>query len=166
MLVWKYLQIILLTIKKEVFVISIYVLKIKIKQLNMYKYVNIYVTELTLIIFKIPMGKQLRWGTDKGRCFIFMLLFCFNFLPWEWDPVAAAPRLWSMGSVAVARGLSCVWGLPGPGIEPSSSALVCRFLTTEPPGKPITSFLALLVEAALPVVPTTPRSGERSPSLL
>ena len=60
MLVWKYLQIILLTIKKEVFVISIYVLKIKIKQLNMYKYVNIYVTELTLIIFKIPMGKQLR----------------------------------------------------------------------------------------------------------
>ena len=62
--------------------------------------------------------------------------------------------------------LRCVWGLPGPGVTPSSSALVCGFLTAEPPGKPIASFLALLVEAALPVVPPTPRSGERSPPLL
>ena len=46
--------------KKEVFVISVYVLKVKIKQLYTYKYVNIYVIELKLLIFKIPVGKELR----------------------------------------------------------------------------------------------------------
>ena len=30
----------------------------------------------------------------------------------------------------------CVWGLPGPGLEPVSPALAGRFLTTVPPGKP------------------------------
>ena len=44
-------------------------------------------------------------------------------------------RLRSCGAQA---GLLCsMWDLPGPGIEPASPALVGRFLTTEPPGKPL-----------------------------
>ena len=85
MLLWKYLQIILLT-RKEVFVISIYVLKIKIKQLNTYKYVNIYVTELTLIIFKIPMGKELMRNGQREMfyfsCFCFALISCHENETW------------------------------------------------------------------------------------
>ena len=30
-----------------------------------------------------------------------------------------------------------MWDLPGPGIEPVSSALAGRFLSTRPPGKPL-----------------------------
>ena len=30
-----------------------------------------------------------------------------------------------------------MWDLPGPGLEPMSPALAGRFLTTEPPGKPL-----------------------------
>ena len=29
----------------------------------------------------------------------------------------------------------CMWGLPGPGVEPVSPALAGRFFTTEPPWK-------------------------------
>ena len=51
----------------------------------------------------------------------------------------AAPRLWSTNSVVVVRGLSgpmCdMWGLPGPGLDPMSSALAGGFLTTGPLGK-------------------------------
>ena len=55
---------------------------------------------------------------------------------------------WAVGaraSVIVTRGLSScgsraqllrgMWDLPGPGIEPMSSALAGEFLTTAPPGK-------------------------------
>ena len=31
-----------------------------------------------------------------------------------------------------------MWDLPGPGLEPVSPALAGGFLTTEPPGKPLT----------------------------
>ena len=42
-------------------------------------------------------------------------------------------RLSSCGSRAsLLRGM---WDLPGPGLEPLSSALIGRFLTTAPPGK-------------------------------
>ena len=47
-----------------------------------------------------------------------------------------ARALGPMGSVVVVRGLPCsMWNLPGPGIEPMSSALAGRFLTTGLPGK-------------------------------
>ena len=43
-------------------------------------------------------------------------------------------RLSSCGSwTQLLRGM---WDLPGPGLEPVSSALAGRFLTTAPPGKP------------------------------
>ena len=41
-----------------------------------------------------------------------------------------AQQLWCTGLVA-----SGMWGLPGPGMEPTSPALADRFLTTGPPGK-------------------------------
>ena len=37
-------------------------------------------------------------------------------------------------SVAVARGVSCMWVLPKSGIEPMSSALACEFLSIVLPG--------------------------------
>ena len=37
-----------------------------------------------------------------------------------------------------------MWDLPGPGIEPVSPALVGRFFTTEPPGKPEIKLLKYL----------------------
>ena len=59
--------------------------------------------------------------------------------------VVAARGLSSCGSRAVeSRFSSCgarayllrgMWDLPGPGIEPTTSALAGRFLTTAPPGK-------------------------------
>ena len=52
--------------------------------------------------------------------------------------VAAARRLWSSGSVVVARGM---WDLPGAGIEPVSPALVGGFLSTVPPKKSVGAFL-------------------------
>ena len=39
-------------------------------------------------------------------------------------------------SVVVGHGLSCMWDLPGSGIELVSPALRGGFFTTEPPGKP------------------------------
>ena len=47
-------------------------------------------------------------------------------------------RLSSCG--AQAELLRSTWDLPGPGLEPVSSALAGGFLTTAPPGKPITFF--------------------------
>ena len=64
-----------------------------------------------------------------------------------------ALQLWLTGSVVVAHGLcSCgtqaqllhgMWDLPGPGIEPVVPALAGRFLTTAPPGKPL-SFITII----------------------
>ena len=36
--------------------------------------------------------------------------------------------------------LCCMWDLPGPGLEPVSSALSGRFLTTRPPEKHLNGF--------------------------
>jgi len=56
-------------------------------------------------------------------------------------PVIAAPRVWSTGSIVVVHGPGCsMWDLPGLGVELVSPALAGRFCTTEPPGKPLTSF--------------------------
>ena len=48
-------------------------------------------------------------------------------------------RAWALGdkgSVVIVHGLPCsIWSLPGPGIEPMSSALAGGFLTTGLPGK-------------------------------
>ena len=55
---------------------------------------------------------------------------------WFVDSVVVDPGPQSTGSVVVARGLSCMWDLPGPGIKPMPPALAGRFLPTEPPGKP------------------------------
>ena len=34
-----------------------------------------------------------------------------------------------------------MWDLPGPGLEPRSPALAGGFLTTAPPGKPLSNFM-------------------------
>ena len=55
-----------------------------------------------------------------------------------------ARALGVQASVVVAHGLSCftcMWDLPGPGLEPVSAALAGGFLTTVPPGKPGRIFL-------------------------
>ena len=50
--------------------------------------------------------------------------------------LVAEHRLLSVkASVVAVHGLSCMWDLPRPGIEPVSPALEGRFLTTGPPGK-------------------------------
>ena len=58
---------------------------------------------------------------------------------------AAAPRLWSTGSLVLAHGLSfssACGNLPGPGTEPVSPALAGGFFIIEPPGKaPVTFHL-------------------------
>ena len=38
-----------------------------------------------------------------------------------------------------------MWNLPGPGLEPVSTALAGGFLTTAPPGKSLGYFYALLI---------------------
>ena len=38
-----------------------------------------------------------------------------------------------------------MWDLPGPGLKPMSPALTGGFLTTEPPGKSLITFLMLTV---------------------
>ena len=50
----------------------------------------------------------------------------------------------------MAHGLSCSAAcgrdLPGPGLEPVSLALAGRFLTTAPPGKPLTLFFIAVIQ--------------------
>ena len=53
-----------------------------------------------------------------------------------WASVVAAPRLQSTGSGVAVHGLSCMWDLPGQGVEAMSPALARGFLTPQPPGKP------------------------------
>ena len=40
----------------------------------------------------------------------------------------------------------CVWGLPGPGVEPVSPALAGRFFTTEPKRKPYNFFFLMSIK--------------------
>ena len=64
-----------------------------------------------------------------------------------WASVVVACGLSSCGSQALERRLSScgmwasllhgMWHLPGPGLEPVSPALAGGFLTTAPPGKPL-----------------------------
>ena len=69
-----------------------------------------------------------------------------------WASVVAARGLRSCGaqpSVVAVHRLSGPWaywprgrwGLPGPGLEPWSPALAGGFLTTAPPGKPLTEYI-------------------------
>ena len=46
-------------------------------------------------------------------------------------------------SVGVVYGLSCMWNLPGPGIEPVSSELAGGFLNAGPPGKSLFGYYCL-----------------------
>ena len=45
-----------------------------------------------------------------------------------------------------------MWDLPGPGLEPVSPASAGGFLTTAPPGKPDTLFIALLCHLLLSAI--------------
>ena len=51
----------------------------------------------------------------------------------------ATEQHWSRSSFPLSR------DLPDPGIEPSFPALVSRFFTTEPPGKPIYTYMCVCV---------------------
>ena len=65
--------------------------------------------------------------------FLFLNIYIIFYFGW------ASPLLWCMGFIVVAHRLSCpkAYGIlsPGPGMEPASSALEGRFLTTGPPRK-------------------------------
>ena len=92
-----------------------------------------------------------------------LLRVCFLQLRWAGATLRCGARaLGARASVVGARGLSScgfwalecrlsscgarasllrgVWELPGPGLEPLSPALVGGFLTTAPPGKPLSFF--------------------------
>ena len=61
-------------------------------------------------------------------------------------PVIAVLELWNTGPVVAAHGLSCSEAC---GIKPVSPALAGRFLTTEPPGKPLQQVFAVSHEIFL-----------------
>ena len=73
---------------------------------------------------------QFFFKTHLHFLFLNICIFCFG---------GARSLLWCVGFIVVARGLSCpkACGVlsPGPGMEPASSALEGRFLTTGPPRK-------------------------------
>ena len=52
--------------------------------------------------------------------------------------VQAGWAQWLLLPLQLLHGL---WGLPGPGLEPTSPALAGGLLTTEPPGKPLYTVL-------------------------
>ena len=59
-------------------------------------------------------------------------------------PLAAERGLWGSAVRARASLLRCMWGLPGPGLEPVSPALAGGFPTTEHHGAPDLALLRLL----------------------
>ena len=72
-----------------------------------------------------------------GRAGASLHLWCRSFSDslqqlWLWGSRAQAQKLWCTG--LASHGM---WDLPGSGIELASPALVGRFFTTEPSGKPL-----------------------------
>ena len=76
-------------------------------------------------------------------------LCCSAWALGAWASVVVACGLSSCGSRALERRLSScgawasllrgMWDLPGLGLEPVSPAVAGRFLTTVPPGKPLST---------------------------
>ena len=114
---------------------------------------------LSLAIPSSEVAQPGRKGAGQGRCFLFFYVVtgtCMSSLIFAF--VLARPRMCSVTSSSLQphglarhaplsmefsrqeylRGLPFPppWGLPDPGIEPTSPALAGRFFTTEPPGKP------------------------------
>ena len=78
-------------------------------------------------------------------------------------------------SVDVVYGLSCMWNLPGPGIEPVSPEFAGGFLNAGPPGKSLFGYCLEIVrgiqksrnEQITPrIYPELPKTTKRSSSLL
>ena len=70
------------------------------------------------------------WLLQRGGCSLVAVFGLFTAMA----SVLMAHRLERASSCVY--GLSCMWDLPGPGMEPVSLALVGRFFTTEPLRKP------------------------------
>ena len=74
-------------------------------------------------------------------CLVFVATHRLSLVVLRRPHIAVAPRAWALGMqalVVLTHKLSCLhsmWDLPGQGIEPVSSALPGRFLTTGPPRK-------------------------------
>ena len=106
------------------------------------------------------MGATLRCGAWASHCSGFSC--CGARALGARASVVVARRLSSSGSRTTERRLrSCgaqalllrgMWGLPGPGLEPMSPALAGGFLTTAPPGKPL-SFLFCIDNFSLYYIP-------------
>ena len=82
------------------------------------------------LVFVAPCGISLVVASEAS-----LQLWCMNFL------LLRLLLLWSTGSRACGLSSCGVWGPPWPAIEPLSPALLGKFLTTGPPGKPRKSFL-------------------------
>ena len=65
---------------------------------------------------------------------------------WFVDSVVVVPRLLSIGSVVEAHELSCsaACRISRSGIKSVSPALVSRFFTTKPPGKPLIALFKVI----------------------
>ena len=92
-------------------------------------------------------GSTLHWIAQASYCS--GLFYCGPQARGHWVSVVVAHGLNSCSSLVLEHRLSScgqwtellrgIWDLPGSGIELESTALLGRFFTTEPPGKPLTS---------------------------
>ena len=87
------------------------------------------------------MGVAQDWGPSKGKQRGLLLLFSPSVMPLFHSPVGCSPPGSSVHGISQARiqewvAISFSRDLSNPGIKPVSPALVGRFFTTEPPGKP------------------------------
>ena len=90
-------------------------------------------------------GATLRCGAQASHCRGFSC--CGAWALGAWDSVVVVHGLSSCGSRALEHRLSScgawayslcgMWDRPGPGLEPVSPALAGGFLTTVPPGSPL-----------------------------
>ena len=103
----------------------------------------------------------LRWVfvAVRGLLIVVASLAVEHGLQGAWASVVAAGRLSSCGSQTLECRLSSrgaraqllhgMWDLPGPGLKPMSPALAGRFLTSVPPGRPITSISLLRFSSSI-----------------
>ena len=104
-------------------------------------------------VFTVLHGLSLA-VVSSGYCSLWCAGFLLQWLLLLWSTGSRHVGFSSCGSRALERRLSScgtwtqllrgMWDLPGPGLKPMSPALVGRFLTIVPPGKPYHTVLIVL----------------------
>ena len=105
------------------------------REVNFFSKCYLFIYLWLLWVFDVARGLSLLVAT---LCCMCRLLAMAASLVKYGSRVHRLQQLSRMCSVVAAQRLRCyevMWDLPGPGIEPVSSALQGRFLTTRPPGK-------------------------------